>query len=100
MSTENTGSTGGADDLDLFEAEATGQPVKTQSTTVPDKYAGKGVEDLIKMHQNAEKLISRQGQDVAQMRRLADQLLDLKKPTTQTTIEHQPVTVDQLLNDP
>src|SRR5580698_10828950 len=100
MTTESTGPTGGADDLDLFEQEATGQPSSTSSTTVPDKYTGKSVEDLIKMHQHAERLISKQGQEVALVRRLADTLIDLKKPTPQTKEEHKPVTVDQLLNDP
>jgi hypothetical protein len=100
MTTDNTGATGAADDLDLFEAEATGQPV-TKSETKPSKYEGKSVDDLIQMHQNAEKLISRQGAEVAQVRRMADEILQLKKPTTEVKqIAHQPVTVETLLNDP
>lgn len=103
MSNENTSSAGGADDLDLFEAEATGTTVskkKEESKTIPDKYAGKTVDDLISMHQNAERLIARQGQEAGTLRRLADQILDLKKPTTPITEERKPVTVDALLNDP
>jgi hypothetical protein len=101
MTTENTGAAGGADDLDLFESEASGQPVqKVTSETIPAKYAGKTVEDLITMHQNAERLASRQGAELGQIRRLADELIELKKPTTQTTVERKPVTVDALLNDP
>lgn len=99
MTTEAAGSAGGADDLDLFEAEATGQAAST-SSTIPDKYTGKTVDDLIKMHQNAEKVISRQGQEVSQIRRLSDEILNLKKPTTQATEERKPVTVEALLNDP
>jgi hypothetical protein len=100
MTTESAGSAGGASDLDLFESEASGQPVTTSTTTVPSKYEGKTVDDLIKMHQNAERLISRQGEEVATVRRMADEILQLKKPTTQTTEERKPVTVDALLNDP
>lgn len=99
MTTESTGSTGGASDLDLFESEATGQPV-AKPTTIPDKYKGKSVEDIIQMHQNAEQLASRQGAELGQMRKYADALIDLKKPTTQTKEEHKPITVDVLLNDP
>lgn len=101
MMTENTGSNGGADDLDLFEAEATGQPVE-KSSTIPDKFKGKSVEDMIHIAQNAEKLISRQGAELGQMRRYADELISLKKqPTTQTKEEvRQPLNVETLLNDP
>lgn len=100
MTTTNTSGAGGADDLDLFESEATGQPVAKPST-IPEKYAGKSVEDLIQMHQNAERKISDQGREAGTLRRLADEIIGLKKPTTQTqTEERKPVTVDALLNDP
>lgn len=42
---------------------------------IPDKYKGKSVEDIIKMHQEAEKMIGRQAQEVHEVRSLADQLL-------------------------
>jgi len=101
MTTESGADSARADDLDLFESEATGKPDTTAtSTTIPAKYVGKTVEDLIKMHQNAERKISLQGEEVSQVRRIADEILQLKKPTTQTTVEHKPVTVDALLNDP
>lgn len=101
MTTQDTGTAGGADDLDLFEAEATGKPVtKDTSTAIPDKYVGKNTEDLIRMHQNAEKKISEQGREVSTLRRLADEVIGLKKATTQTTEERKPVTVEALLNDP
>jgi len=100
MMTEEAGSTGAADDLAEFEAEASGQPVQ-KSEKIPAKYAGKSVEDMIQMHQNLEKLNGRQGQELGQMRRMADEILQLKKATTQTKEEvRQPVTVESLLNDP
>lgn len=104
MTTENIGTADGASDLDLFEEASTGHAstkVETDST-IPTKYVGKSVEDLIKMNLNAEKLIGRQGSELGQMRRMADEILQLKKPapTTQTTEERRPVTVDALLNDP
>lgn len=99
MTTETAGSPGGASDLDLFEEAATGHSVE-KSTAIPEKYAGKSVEDLIQMHQNAERKISEQGREVSVVRRLADEIIGLKKPTTQITEERKPVTVDALLNDP
>ncbi len=41
----------------------------------PDRYRGKTVADLMKMHQEAEKVISRQGQEVGEIRKLADELI-------------------------
>jgi hypothetical protein len=42
---------------------------------IPEKYKGKSVADIAKMHQEAEKLIGRQAQEVHEVRSLADQLL-------------------------
>ena len=42
---------------------------------LPDKYKNKSVEEIIKMHQEAEKMIGRQAQEVHEVRSLADQLL-------------------------
>ena len=42
---------------------------------LPEKYKGKTMEDVIRMHQEAEKTIGRQGQEVGEVRRLADELL-------------------------
>ncbi len=58
---------------------------------VPEKYKGKSPSEIIKMHQEAEKLIGRQAQEVHEVRSLADQLLkqqlDSSKKVTQEPIE-------------
>ena len=41
----------------------------------PDKYKDKSLEDIVKMHQESEKLIGRQAQEVGEVRKLADSLL-------------------------
>ena len=51
---------------------------KPQAYEVPEKYKGKNLEDIVKMHQEAEKLIGRQAQEVGEVRRLADELLKQK----------------------
>ena len=58
-------------------------------SSIPDKYKGKGIEDVIKMHQEAEKLIGKQAQEVGEVRKLADELLkqSLSKPTQPTEVE-------------
>jgi hypothetical protein len=42
---------------------------------IPSKYEGKSLEDIMNMHQEAEKLIGRQAQEVGEVRKLADELL-------------------------
>lgn len=58
---------------------------------VPEKYKGKTFEDIVKMHQEAEKLIGRQAQEVGEVRKLADELikqqLNTKKQDTQPSVE-------------
>lgn len=41
----------------------------------PEKYKGKSVADVVRMHQEAESALSRQGQDMGELRKLADELL-------------------------
>ncbi|MCA9333656.1 hypothetical protein KC963_01280 [Candidatus Saccharibacteria bacterium] len=45
---------------------------------IPEKYRGKSVEDIVKMHQDTERSLSRQGQELGEIRRLADELLKLQ----------------------
>jgi len=64
---------------DSTSADTT-EAVDTKSESVltdiiPEKYKGKSVEEIVKMHQEAEKLIGRQANEVHEVRSLADQLL-------------------------
>ena len=51
---------------------------------VPDKYRGKSLEEIIRMHQEAEKLIGRQAQEVGEVRKLADELIKRQLDTKQS----------------
>jgi len=42
---------------------------------IPDKYKGKSAADLVRMHQEAEKAIGRQGQELGDLRRVVDDIL-------------------------
>lgn len=55
-----------------------------QEPTIPKKYQGKTPEQIIEMHVNAEKELSRQGSELGQLRKLTDQLIqsDLSKTKT------------------
>jgi hypothetical protein len=61
---------------------------------VPDKYRGKSLDDIIKMHQEAEKLIGKQAQEVGEVRKLADDLLKQQLSTTQQATTKEETEVD------
>jgi hypothetical protein len=59
--------------------------------TIPEKYKGKSSQEIIRMHQEAEKLIGKQAQEVGEVRKLADELLKQSlsnnKPAAPTEVE-------------
>jgi len=62
-----------ANKQDQSTQEAVEAPV--EKPIIPEKYQGKSVDDIIKMHQEAEKLIGKQAQEVGEVRKLADELI-------------------------
>lgn len=62
-------------DAEAQKQEAAAPPAEPPEVKIPDKYRGKSLEEIVEMHQQAEKLIGRQAQEVGEVRRLADQLL-------------------------
>ena len=56
---------------------------------IPYKYSGKSLEDIVHMHQEAEKLIGRQAQEVGEVRRLADDLIKQQLSTKQTPVQEE-----------
>ena len=47
------------------------QPQEPESS-LPEKYQGKSLEDVVKMHQEAEKLLGRQSSEVGELRKVVD----------------------------
>lgn len=82
-----------------LEAEEAKLP-ELQDTTknivpeVPDRYRGKSVEDIIKMHQEAEKVIGRQAQEVGEVRKLADELIKQNLSAKSQPVEQKEPEVD------
>ena len=65
------------DDIGEIEAveERIEQAEQQAKSELPEKYRGKSVDEVIRMHQEAEKLMSRQAQEVGEVRKLADELI-------------------------
>lgn len=79
-------------DQDSSIQEPTEQPVDNTeeiandppTEALPDKYQGKTLDEIIRMHQEAEKLIGRQAQEVGEVRKLADELIKRQLESKQT----------------
>jgi hypothetical protein len=74
-------------ELDVVEQK---QLDATPISEIPDKYRQKSLEEVVKMHQEAEKIISRQGNEVAEVRRLADELIKQNLGSKQQQVEVEP----------
>ena len=64
--------------------------VEDTKPTVPEKYQGKSVDDIIRMHQEAEKLIGKQAQEVGEVRKLADDLIKQNLQSNHKPIVEEP----------
>ena len=62
-------------ELEAVEKQKLETTLEPMSNDIPDKYRGKELSDIIKMHQEAEKLIGKQAQEVGEVRKLADELI-------------------------
>ena len=64
------------------------------SQGLPDKYRDKSLEDIVRMHQEAEKLIGKQAQEVGEVRKLADELIKQNLSSKQQPIKEDEPEVD------
>jgi hypothetical protein len=70
------------------EEEQPQEPVETEESVeekLPEKYQGKTVTDIIAMHQNAEQLLGKQGQEVGELRRIVDDFINSQSVKQQET---------------
>ena len=67
--------------------------VEESKTELPEKYRAKSLEEIVRMHQEAEKLIGKQAQEVGEVRKLADELIkqNLSSTQQQTRVEEPEV---------
>tara|TARA_R100001510_G_C7656376_1_gene216315 strand:+ start:4664 stop:5497 length:834 start_codon:yes stop_codon:yes gene_type:complete len=74
--------------------ESTPEPEAKESTEeeLPDKYKGKSTAEIVRMHQEAEKLLGRQSSEVGELRKVVDDYIQTQLSTTnapKTTDERQ-----------
>ena len=60
------------------KANETETEAKETTPDIPDKYKDKSLEDVVRMHQEAEKLLGKQSSEVGDLRKSVDELLKVK----------------------
>ena len=76
-----------AAEIQQIEEEKVEQP-QEQEPTIPEKYQNKSLEEVVQMHQEAEKLLGRQSSEVGELRKVVD---DYISSQTQQTAPQQNV---------
>ena len=69
------------------------EPGQDDEDDIPDKYKGKSVKDIVRMHQEAERAIGKQGSEVGELRRIVD---DFVKAQTVTQKQQAPEVEDEV----
>jgi len=71
----------------FVEEEQVEQP--QEQPTVPEKYQGKSLEEVVQMHQEAEKLLGRQSSEVGELRKVVDDYISsqTQPPAPQQHVE-------------
>ena len=91
-----------ADELVQDEQVEQEQPEPVQQTTeeddLPEKYKGKDLKEIARMHQEAERLIGRQGSEVGELRKIVDDFIKAQTLTKQQPQEE--VEEDDYFADP
>ena len=72
------------------EQEVEQELQENSESDIPDKYKGKSLEDIVRMHQEAEKLQGRQSKEVGELRKSVDELLKMKLNEASSTKEEEP----------
>jgi hypothetical protein len=81
-------------ELDIVEQKKLESTIEHSSDDIPDKYRGKQLSDIIRMHQEAEKLIGKQAQEVGEVRKLADELIKQNLADNRQPIKEEEPEVD------
>jgi hypothetical protein len=81
------------DKEELGELEIEEQKIE-QKSELPDKYRDKSLDEIVKMHQEAEKLIGKQAQEVGEVRKLADELIKQNLVSKQQQTKQEEPEVD------
>lgn len=75
-------------ELEIEERKVSSKP------DLPEKYRDKSLDEIVRMHQEAEKLIGKQAQEVGEVRKLADELIRQNLGSKQQPIKQDEPEID------
>jgi len=76
-------------------------PVEQETQAeIPDKYKGKSAEELVRMHQEAEKLLGRQSSEVGELRQVVDSYIQTQLSNQQAPQQQETVDEVDFFSDP
>lgn len=80
-----------------LEGAAKAKPAEQQQDDVPDKYRNKSLADIVRMHQESEKLLGRQSSEVGELRKVVDEFITKQ---TELVAQKEPVEEVDFFADP
>lgn len=81
-------------ELEVEEAKIQDVQQPDSTDDLPEFYRGKSVQDLVKLHKDAQHMIGKQAQEVGEVRKLADELLKQNLSSKQQPIQEEEPEVD------
>jgi hypothetical protein len=83
---EDNNETDAIEQPESFESQ---EEEAAQQETVPEKYRGKSLEDVVQMHQEAEKLLGKQSSEVGELRKVVDDYIQAQLSQQQAPEKQQ-----------
>jgi hypothetical protein len=77
------------DTLEENQEATEATPASPEEEEVPERYKGKTPKDLIRMHQEAEKLMGRHSKEVGELRRVVDDFIKAQTVSKEAPIEEE-----------
>ena len=74
-------------EVNEIQQEPVEQP-QPEESSLPEKYQGKSLEEVVKMHQEAEKLLGRQSSEVGELRKVVDDYISTQTPAQAPQQQH------------
>ena len=84
---EETNETQAVEQEEQFESQE--EEVAQPESTIPEKYQGKSLEDVVQMHQEAEKLLGKQSSEVGELRKVVDDYIQAQLSTQEAPEQQQ-----------
>ena len=75
-------------EVDEIQQEEEVEQPQAEAQSLPDKYQGKSLEEVVQMHQEAEKLLGRQSSEVGELRKVVDDYISSQQQPTAPQQQH------------